>query len=342
MYSRNRIGRYKVVAPLLLGLIAVLGSDATAQQDKLAQTGMKFLSISVDARSAGMANAMTSVESGGTSLFYNPAAMGWQQGAGDVALGRTMWVAEIDYDYAAASFTPSSGQYGVFGVSFMYAQYGELQETIRFDNDQGFLDIGTFKPTAWTAGFGYAKAVTDRFSVGGQVKYVKQDLGSSIVDFDVDGGYIRSDNTEGVVAFDLGMFYRTGFKSMNFAVSARNFAAEVEYEEESFQLPLTLMIGVSMDMLDLVGGSDNQQFFVTVDAVNPRDYSEQIKLGAEYKFMSILALRAGYAFPTDEEGISFGAGLTPSLGSVGFAVDYSYTDFGVFSEVQRLTLKFQF
>ncbi|HUF08418.1 MAG TPA: PorV/PorQ family protein, partial [Rhodothermales bacterium] len=305
-------------------------------------TGMKFLSISVDARAAGMANAVTSIEGGGESLFYNPAAMGWHEGAGNVALGRTMWIADIDYDYAAASFSPSSGQYGVFAVSLMFAQYGELQETIRFNNEQGFLDIGTFKPTAWAAGFGYAKAVTDRFSVGGQVKYVQQDLGNSIVDFEGETGYLRSDNSEGVVAFDLGMFYRTGFRSLNFAVSARNFAAEIEYEEESFQLPLTLMIGVSMDMFDLIDISEDQSFYMTVDAVNPRDFSEQIKFGAEYKFMEILALRAGYAFQTDEEGISLGGGLTPSLGNVGFAIDYAYTDFGVFSEVQRLTLKFQF
>ena len=338
----NRISRYKVVALLAVGLVATPGSDVSAQQDKLAQTGMKFLSISVDARATGMANAVTAVEGGGESLFYNPAAMGWQEGSGNVAFGRTMWIADIDYDYFSASFVPGSGQYGVFATSLMFAQYGELQETIRFNNEQGFLDVGTFKPRAWAAGLGYAKAVTDRFSVGGQVKYVQQDLGNSIVDFQGETGYLRSDNSEGVVAFDLGMLYRTGFRSLNFAVSARNFSAEVEYEEESFQLPLTLMIGVSMDMFDLVDFSENQSFHVSVDAVNPRDFSEQIKLGAEYRFMDILALRAGYAFPTDEEGISFGGGVTPSLGSVGLAVDYSYTDFGVFSEVQRLTLKFKF
>jgi hypothetical protein len=144
-----------------------------------------------------------------------------------------------------------------------------------------------------------------------------------------------------VIAFDLGMFYKTGFKSMNFAVTAHNFATEITYSEESFQLPLTLTIGVSMDVLDLSGMSENQSLLVTVDAANPRDYSEQIKLGAEYSFLDILALRVGYTFPTDEEGISLGVGLNPDLGSVGFSADYSYTNFGVFSKVQRLSLKFR-
>lgn len=338
--SASRLSRsgVAVVAAVMVGLCA---SSTRAQHDKLAQTGMKFLSISVDARATGLSSAMTSVEGGGTSLFYNPASMAWQPFTGDIALGRTQWIADIDYDFAAASFKPSDGQFGVLAVSFISAQYGDLQETIRFDNEQGFLDIGTFEPQAWAAGIGYARAFTDRFSVGAHVKYAKQDLGSSITDVDSEGGYIRSSNSEGVVAFDLGMFYKTGFKSMNFAVTAHNFSREITYVDESFQLPLTLTIGISMDVLDLSSASSNQSLLVTIDAANPRDFAEQLKFGAEYSFQEILALRVGYTFPTDEEGISFGVGLTPQLGSMGFSADYSYTDFGVFSEVQRLSLKFR-
>ena len=91
-------------------------------------------------------------------------------------------------------------------------------------------------------GGGYAKAFTDRFSVGGQIKYAKQDLGNSVASVVGEGEYTRVENSEGVVAFDFGMFYKTGFKSLNFAVSARNFAREISYAEESFQLPLTLRI----------------------------------------------------------------------------------------------------
>lgn len=339
--SRYNIRRFAMASVMAFGATLSSAPEAAGQQDKLAQTGMKFLSISVDARAAGLSNAMTSIEGGGTSLFYNPASMAWQEFSGDIAVGRTQWIADIDYDFAAASFKPSEGQYGVFAVSFQSAQYGELQETIRFDNEQGYLDIGTFEPQAWSAGVGYAKAFTDRFSVGAHVKYARQDLGSSIADVDSEGGYVRSSNAEGVMAFDLGMFYKTGFKSMNFAVTAHNFAREITYAEESFQLPLTLTIGLSMDVLDLSGMSENQSLLVSIDAANPRDFSEQIKFGAEYSFQKILALRVGYTFPTDEEGISFGVGLSPELGGVGFSADYSYTDFGVFSEVQRLSLKFR-
>ena len=329
------------VAGVVALLLVFTVSEGVAQQDKLAQTGMKFLSISVNPRAAALGNAYTAVEGGATMLFYNPAGMAWQEDGFMAELGKTGWIASIDYDYASVSFQPGNGQYGVFGFSFLSADYGELQETIRFDNDEGFLDIGTFSPQAWSFGVGYARAVTDRFSVGGHVKYANQDLGSSIVSSGGEGSFNRSENSQSVMAFDFGMFYKTGFRSLNFAVSARNFAEEISYEEESFQLPLTLRIGVSMDVLDLTGVDKSMQSFkVMVDAENPRDFSEQLRVGGEYLFYETLALRAGYAFPTDQEGVSLGAGIKQALGNVGFAADYSYTDFGVFSSVNRFSIKF--
>src|SRR5690554_7066388 len=46
-----------------------------AQQQKLAQTGMKFLNMSVDARVSAFGDAVTSLENNSVSMFYNPASM---------------------------------------------------------------------------------------------------------------------------------------------------------------------------------------------------------------------------------------------------------------------------
>ena len=54
--------------------------------------------------------------------------------------------------------------------------------------------------------------------------------------------------------------------------------------------------------------------------------------------MNTLALRAGYAFPTDEEGIHLGAGLQQTLGGVGVGASYAYTSFGLFADVHRVSL----
>ena len=157
-----------------------------------------------------------------------------------------------------------------------------------------------------------------------------------------DGGdYLRENVEEGVLAYDFGVLYKTGFRSLNFAVSARNFAPEITFSEESVALPLTLNIGVSMNMMDLIAqGTNMHQLLLSVDASNPRDFSEQIKVGTEYIFLNTFILRAGYAFPTDEQGFSVGLGLKQSLRRFGFGADYSFTDFGVLSNVQRLAIRF--
>ncbi len=326
----------------ILLLIAAL--PAQAQQEKLAQTGMKFLSVSVDARAAGLGDAMTALTSDAAALFYNPAGMAFQESGLNATFGQVQWIAEIDYNAAAVSFRPMNGRIGVFGVSLVAVDYGDLLGTVRADNEQGFEEIGTLTPTALSLGFGYARALTDRFSAGGQIKYVRQDLGTVPVDRSDEGGLIGESMALDVMAFDFGVLYKTGFRSLTFAVGARNFAQEVAYSEESFQLPLTLKIGLAMDVMDLMAAPEarNQAFLVSLEAENPRDFSEQIKIGGEYRFLDTFMLRAGYVFPTDEQGISLGAGFHKAVRGIGFGADYAYTNFGVFSNVQRLSLQFNF
>jgi hypothetical protein len=333
--------RYRVTAALLFCGLVLGAAPAQGQQDlereKLAQTGMKFLTVSVDPRAAAMGNAMTAVEGASMALFQNPASMAWQQTAFNAGFGYATWLADINYNQASLSFQPAAGRYGIFGLSLLFVDYGDLQGTVRADNEDGFVDTGNFSPSALSVGFGYAKVLTDRFSVGGQVKLAYQDLGNSVDRVDEGGNFVNVTNDMSVLAFDFGVFYRTGFRSLNFAVSARNFAQEITFEEESFQLPLTLRLGVSMNLMDLVeSASQTHAFLLAIDAETPRDFSEQIRIGGEYTFLNTIALRAGYVFPTDEQGISLGVGFQQTLGGVGFSADYAYTDYGAFNSFSSL------
>ncbi len=340
---------YPAALVLLCALLLASSPDAYGQKkderQKLAQTGMKFLSISTDPRAAALGGAVTSLEGASVSLFQNPASMSRLEGFASLNLAQMQWLVDIKYNQASIAFAPSGGRYGVFGFSFMAVDYGDLQQTIRADNDQGFTDLDSFSPSAMSFGVGYARALTDRFSIGGHVKYVVQDLGDS-VDEASGGGLTTTSNRLSVPAYDFGVLYRTGFRSLNFAVTARNFASEIEYEEESFQLPLTMRIGVSMDLMDLTSSTSTMHaFIVSMDAEHPRDYPEQIKLGGEYVFMNTVALRAGYAFPTDELGVSLGLGVHQQLAGLTLGADYAYTDAGVFNQftrVHRLALQLSF
>ena len=195
-------------------------------------------------------------------------------------------------------------------------------------------------------GIGYAKALSEKFSVGGIVKYVSQSLGSSVVNVNSSGNYLWEQSKTNVLAFDFGLIYKTGFKSLDFGMDVKNFAREVRYINESFQLPLVFNIGVSMNVFDLVPeiNEDMHSFLISVDASHPRDYPEQISIGGEYTFMKLISLRVGYTSPTDIQGISAGLGIKHSFSGYDFAFDYSYTSSSTqdFSNVQRFTFTFAF
>ncbi len=337
LLMRERVTVLAMLLALTLTPTVSGQGSASGEQKKLAQTGMKFLSVSVDARAAALGDAVTAgTFSSSASIFYNPAALAFQSRFFDSSFGYVGWIADINYNQASLSVRPKDGRWGVFGFSLLFVDYGSLQGTIRSNNDQGFVDTPLVSPDAFGIGFGYAKSVTDRFSVGGVVKYVKQDLGNTVDNLADDGSMVMSENSKSVAAFDFGILYKTGFESLTFAFAARNFAKEIVYEEESFQLPLTLKIGVAMDLTDLmaVGVSDMHGFTLSVDAEHPRDFPEQLKIGGEYQFMETLALRAGYVFPTDEQGINLGVGIR----RFGIRADYAYTNFGIFSSVHRVSL----
>lgn len=332
---------------LLAALMMVLVPMAQAQDvtpetevetTKRAQTGMKFLSTSLDARATALGGAVTADESFNTSsaLFYNPAGMARMTNTFHVGFSNTQFIADISYNAVSAAFQPE-GNLGVFGISVMSIDYGDILQTRRDDSEAGYIDLGTFAPSGIAVGLGYARNFTDRFSIGGQMKFVTQDFGSQQVT-----SASNRDFKESTVAFDMGIIYNTGFRSLVLGMSARNFASEVTYVTESFELPLTFQLGLSMDMIDFTSLDPNMHSFqLQVDAQRPRDFVEHVKVGGEYTFMNLLSLRAGMAeaFVSDEErGVSLGAGLNLEVSSVRLTADYSFTDFGVFDSVNRFSI----
>ena len=314
-------------------IIIVLLVDANAQE-KLAQTGFQFLSIGQNARAVSLGGAFTTVEGVSTSLFYNPAGIARTNSFIDVSLNYFNWIADIRHTSMSFTVRPSNGQYGVFGISVQNINYGELEGTIVAENEQGFLETGYFTPEAFAVGFGYGRTLTDRFVVGGQIKYVGQYLGRSVI-----SGGITKNNVAKSFAFDFGTIYRTGYKSLAFGMSIRNFSQEIKYEEEGFQLPLTFKIGVSFNAFDFFMTDQNQHaLLIVIDAAHPRAHPEYINFGAEYTFMDIAAFRIGYKSRQDEQGLSFGLGLQ----KFGLSLDYAYTPFGVFNSVHRFSASFRY
>lgn len=321
--------------------------DARSQQ-KLAQTGFQFMSVGIDARATGMGEAYTTIEGSSSAMFYNPAGMAGMGTLIDVSAYQLKWIAGIIYRAGTAAFAPYEGKYGVIGFSVLNVDYGKFKFTRVAQNEQGYEDItGWPKPGAYVVGLGYGRELSDRFSIGGEVKYSYQNLGKSLVPVytqvkdtsgtRTDTSLAVRDYSLSVLAFDFGTIYKTGLKSLAFGMSVSNFSREIKYERESFQLPLTFKIGISMNLMDLVPSAmEENAFFLSVDAVHPRSYGEYLNIGGEYVFMNTVALRAGYITNHPDYGLTAGLGVR----KLGLAVDYSYMPQKVFDDVHRFSVRF--
>jgi hypothetical protein len=76
-----------IITILLAVLIIGLGFNTkmlAQDRQKLAQTGMKFLGVSTDAKVSSMGDAITSIFGTSTSMLYNPAGMADLQSNVDV------------------------------------------------------------------------------------------------------------------------------------------------------------------------------------------------------------------------------------------------------------------
>jgi|WetSurMetagenome_2_1015567.scaffolds.fasta_scaffold09073_3 hypothetical protein len=324
-----------------------------AENQKLAQSGFQFLSVVSDARAAALGEAMTSLRMGSASLFFNPAGMAEMDGVVDFTGSRNQWIADIMHTTFSVAVKPWHGDYGTFGASIQHVNYGDFYGTrVNSASPLGYDDTGIFSLTSFSVGLGYAKALSERFSVGGHVRWVRQDLGSSMTAQSIvthnagtDSSYRTSDtafvdNKLSPFVFDFGTQFKTGFKSLVFGMSVRNFSGEVKYASESFEAPLVFTLGISMDLMDFVEGlGPDHSLFCSIDASHHRDHPEQIKIGLEYRLMQVVWLRAGYASSNnDETNFSYGIGVS----KYGFAFDYAYTPYGIFDAVQRMTVRFTY
>ena len=317
-----------------LSFLLLFGVVKGSENKKLAQTGFQFLSVTSDARSGGMADAMTTIHGKSVSLFFNPAGLSRQTELFDINFSSNEWIAGIKHEAVSLSVSPKNGQYGVFGFSLLNVDYGELQGTMVWDNDQGFIDTETFYPTALALGLGYGRALSESFSVGGQIKKAYQYLGHNVVPV-TDSSKVIQNNVSDALAFDFGTIYKTDWHGFTFGMSVRNFSDETQYAYDGFQLPLTFRIGGSLDLLSFVSSiGEKQGLLLAVDALHPRSHPERVNLGLEYSFMNIAYARVGYLYNYDEQGLTYGAGV--NVGPL--KIDYALTPFGVFDNVSRISI----
>lgn len=335
MFSRLRL-------IVLTSLVFCMSIYAQVGINKVAQSTMDFLLVSLSPRASGMGDAYYAVGTGAESIFYNPAAMAEMKNTFNFVIDYTQWIADIKYLAGAASW--NLGNYGTVGISMMTVNYGTINGTslvppnLSSQYPLGYIDNGNVSNVgSYAVGLSYAKAISDQFMVGGNIRIVGQNLGENHF---VDGTVVK--NNASKLAFDVGVKYYTGFKNFRFGMALRNFATDVKRELISEQLPLTFNLGAAIDLLDFVDPSHDKSSSLTMAAgfLHSNNYSERANFGLEYKFLGMISLRAGYQTNRDLASWSAGIGLSKNIDGKSIDVNYSFSKMKIFSNISRLSIDF--
>jgi hypothetical protein len=298
--------------------------------EKVATTSFQFLKVMTDARSTSMGEAYCSVARGAESVFWNPAALA-RFGGTDLSISYVDWL--LDTRQASIGFAHDLGNWGALGFQAIMVDIGEIEVTrvdaLGFIGDtyNPGLTGETIHPSAFVLGGSYARALTDKFTFGLTAKVVHENLELE---------------SKTALAFDGGLTFDTGYRSLKLAAVIRHFGREIKYVDKSYPMPQTFTLGISGNLLSpsqfLLFPSEDHRLLLSYDLSHPRDYDQQHHLGAEYSFREVIFLRAGYKFNYDEEGLTLGFGL--KAGRLRF--DYSYAQFGeYFHSVHRFSIGFQ-
>ena len=317
------------------------------------QAGMNFLTLGGSARAEGMAGAFSFASGDLSSVFYNPAGTASITGVAAYA-NRASWNVDMAVNHFALAW---DSPIVVVGLTFLAVDYGTIEGTVIADDPQlGYERTGPLDIGSWAIGLLVSKRLTDRFSVGAVVKYCVEDFGTSQVysflraDTPTGRGYVDEyrDNRVGVIAYDLGTQYKTGFRNLTLNMSLMHFAQTKTYVETAFDLPLTYRVGLSTELVEFFTGDElsAHKLLVSVDGVDRRDVDLDAAIGVEYSWdlSSTLpglevAIRGGRrAARSQDNWLSYGGGIGLDAGPMHVVVDYAFGDYSTDIQGHRLGL----
>lgn len=297
-------------------------------------TGLQFLKVAPDARSAGMAGSYIAVVNDPSALYWNPAGIAKvdTQKYHFIA-GHTEYFADVKLQHAAAVRRIGGDTY--IGVSLVYLNTGDMPVTTEF---QPFGTGQTFNAVDMALGLSLARTLTDNFRFGVTGKYVYEGIAD-----------VRTD----ALVFDFGFQYDIGLANTRFAVSVANFgfnttpSGEIEVIDltgnkvitnfEQISVPAIFRLGLAWDAIK----QEQHNLTFAAQLNHPTDNNETFGIGTEYSWHRILYARAGYEFGADETGLpafGFGLNLARRFGAIRF--DYGFNNKKQLGTTHRLTVGF--
>lgn len=303
--------------------------------EKVGTTSMQVLKIPLGVRGIALGNALTADANDVEAIWWNPAAMTELRRC-QVSIGQINMPADIQLNSIA---------YGRGSCDRNYAWSLHLINLFTDDMPVRTWERPTgtgenFNAYDFVVGGTYAHKLTDRFSLGANLRYLHSGL---------------DDVTYNGLSFDLGTLYKTSLRSLKLAMAIQNLGPDVKYngsyddyrnvsrnggellesDYEGASLPTIFRLGVAFDAFEMFGvnhGLDHSAMMM-VEMNHPNDNSERLNIGGEYGYKRMFFLRAGGKFGYDEESFSAGFGLKIPIAS-GYDVkfDYAYSHWGRLTE----------
>ncbi|QNM85791.1 type IX secretion system outer membrane channel protein PorV [Polaribacter pectinis] len=293
-------------------------------------TAMPFLLIIPDARAGGMGDIGVATSADAFSLFHNPSKMAFSNRQVKAGITYSPWLRNLTDDIFTGSLAYMNrfSENAAWGADLKYFSLGQIDLTDSQGNSNG-----TINPNELALTGSYALKLSETFSMGVSLKYLRSNLTLTgvqgnlqpINSFAVDvSGYYQS------LEENYGNFngrYRLGF-------NIANIGPKVSYvpgtDQDDF-IPTNLKLGGGFDFIlddyNIIStnieftkllvpspqpdGSDQDKGWIEGifssfgDA--PGGSSEEIKeftyaLGAEYLYNNAFALRAGYFHESETKG----------------------------------------
>lgn len=217
----------------------LIGQDST---NKIITTAVPFLSITPDARAAGMGDAGAATSPDANAGYWNAGKLAFIDKAYGGSASYTPWLGKIINDM---SIFYLSGFYKItreqtVAASMKYFNLGEIQF-----RDVNNVDQGRFNPREFAFDVTYSRLLTEHLGLGGALRYIHSNLTGALSTGSLDA---RPGNS---VAVDIGVFYTKPFVSNNsllsLAAAINNIGAKISYSDANNKdfIPTNLRMGAA-------------------------------------------------------------------------------------------------
>jgi hypothetical protein len=353
----------KVTVGLILICSIFTGFSATAQdtlstgaldgRTNTINTAVPFLRISPDARAGAMGDAGVATSPDANSIYWNLAKVSFAKTRSAVAVTYTPWLKELvnDVFLATVSGYYQMDEFQTVSGSLRYFSLG----TINFTDVSGNA-LSDYHPREFALDAGYARKLSDNFSIALAGRYIYSNLASG----EVNGRVIKPGTAFSV---DVSMFYTKEFEksdgtfnTWNVGLALTNMGTKISYSSSATNkdfIPTNFGLGTaytwSLDEVNkiMLTADVNKLMVPTPDSAGlyrqkgslsgmfssfgdaPGGFAEELKeftvsAGGEYTYNDLFAVRLGYFNESKTKGNRkyFTAGMGVKYNA--FGLNFSY------------------